>query len=219
MEAVSTCLIESNYLVREGLKNLLGKTGFRIVEEIENPVEDAENAALVILGLNENVKNTENLINQVKSYYPASRIAVLSSGTEPGLIKFCFSQGIDGYLAKSMSPSSILGSLNMIMAGEKIYPATALDFFMQDAKRNGSLPDHNLSNREMEILKHVADGKTNKEIALHRDIAESTVKAHIKTILRKLNLSNRTQAARWAFDEGLVAAERALDQSLNQSMP
>lgn len=203
MESVPTCLIESNYLVREGLKILFGETKFKIVEEIDNPVEKAENADLVILGLNENDNNLENLVNQVKNYYASSRIVVLSSGIQPDFIKFCFSHNIDGYLAKNMPPSSLLGSLNMIMEGEKMYPATALEFFMSNDKRNKT-DGNSLSNREVEILKHVADGKTNKEIALHRNIAESTVKAHLKTILRKLSLSNRTQAARWAFNEGLA---------------
>lgn len=203
MNPVSICLVEKSPLIREGLKNILDKTNFRIIAEEDTLSGQAENAMLVILGINDHEKNTECLVKRAKSSYPASRIALLSSDPEPEFIKFCFSQGVDGYLSKNMPPPSLLGSLEMIMAGERIYPVSALDSLIQGKKDITRPTDHGLSHREVEILMHVADGKTNKEIALHRNIAESTVKSHIKTILRKLNLSNRTQAARWAFNAGI----------------
>lgn len=208
-EMVTTCLMEKNYLVREGLKNLLAETNFKVTEvsasaKIQDIRSRMENADLVIYGIDESDKKPENIIGNIREIYPHSRIAILSSDINLELISSFFAQGVHGYLTKNQSPSSLLNSLYMIIAGEKIYPAAALDSFTKKNKRDAQASNYKLSSREVEILMHVADGKTNKEIALLRDIAESTVKAHIKTILRKLNLSNRTQAARWVLTEGFA---------------
>lgn len=211
MEVISVCLIEKNYLVREGLKNLLDETNFKIIKTHQNVYEDdggkdsnEQNAALVICGIDETEKNPEKLISTVKKYHPFSRIAVLSPSIEFEFFTLCFSEEVDGYLSTNLSQASLLNALGMIMSGEKVYPAAALDLLLKEKNNSARASSHALSDREIEILKHVANGKTNKEIALFHDISESTVKAHVKTILRKLNLSNRTQAARWAFGSGLT---------------
>lgn len=211
MEPVSVCLIEKNYLLREGLKALLAETNFKITATYHNIEEaghdkgnDEQNAVLVICGIDEFKNNPGEFLNRLKRNHPLSRIAVISSAADSKLITACFSEGVDGYLSRNLSSISLLNALNMIMSGEKVYPAEALDFLIKNNGNANQGERRKLSDREMEILRHVAHGKTNKQIALHRDIAESTVKAHVKTILRKLALSNRTQAARWAFSEGLT---------------
>ena len=188
MTTIATCLLENNHLVKEGLKSILADTNFKVTEapadmqDMDNMKEALSHTDLVIFGLDEDIARLENFIHAFKSAHPESKLAILGFNTEPEYITSCFAHGADGYLTKNLSPGSLL-KMN---------------------KKEKQAPDNNLSAREKEILKHLALGETNKKIALAQDIAESTVKAHIKTILRKLGLTNRTQAARWAWTEGLI---------------
>lgn len=225
MTIITTCLLENNHLIREGLKSILADTDFSITEAPANMLAlrpDPEtvnnlcrNMDLVIIGLDEYITHPEGIIGALKSQQPACRVALLGASTQAEFIRACFAQGADGYLARNLSPCALINSLQMIMAGEKIFPATALDSVVRLNRQERQVPDHNLSVREHEILRHLARGQTNKEIALQENITESTVKAHIKTILRKLRLSNRTQAAHWAWTEGLIAAHAMNDQAIN----
>lgn len=210
MAIVTTYLLENNHLVKEGLKSILAGTNYKVADALID-FEDmcgsagiAANMDLVIYGVDEEIAQMPDFIGRLKALHPDSKIAILGSDTEPQLITTCFAHGADGYLTKNISPDSLVNSLNMIMSGERIYPAVALDTLIKMNRKDKQAAEYNLSARELEILRHIALGETNKEIALERNIAESTVKAHIKTILRKLSLSNRTQAARWAWTEGLI---------------
>lgn len=216
MKTIPVCVIERNTLFREGLKSILAKAGDYEVAEAHSGIDDPEakngesqNIKLVIFGYGGGVNDSKNPISDLKGLYPRSRIVVLSSNTDLKFITSSFSAGVDGYFARDISPDSLLSSLSMIMAGEKVCPAFVLTSLMEDrAGSNGRKGDvstaHALSGREVEILRHLASGETNKQIAICNNITEATVKVHVKTILRKLSLSNRTQAAIWAFNEGMV---------------
>ncbi len=210
MTEITTYLLENNHLVNEGLKSILAETNFKVAEVPEylkdmDCLRDASlNIDLVIFGLDDEIQRLESLIDTLKLSHPASKIAIIGSNLNPEFIQSCFTHGADGYLTKNLSSCLLLNSLSMIMAGEKIYPVVALDNLLKKNKEGAHIAESHLSAREQEILKHLALGETNKEIALKQNIAESTVKAHTKTILRKLNLTNRTQAARWAWKEGLI---------------
>ncbi len=210
MESFSTCLIEKNALLREGMKSLFAGTNFKVVRtysNIDSPEmanEEKDKISLVIIGIDDDTDDPAQSINSIREYYPDSRIAVLSSDTDIDFIALCFSAGADGYFARDISPNSLLNSLNMVMAGEKICPAFVLAMILKNnVAMDGKQPDYDLSRREMEVLKHLASGQTNKQIAIIQNITEATVKVHVKSILRKLSLSNRTQAAIWALNEGL----------------
>lgn len=220
MPSISTCLIEKNVFFREGLKTLLAETDFRIEEtypdfSASSFGSHAESKAhLIILGAEDDDNDgaeMEETIKSVKSALPESRIAVMTANENSNYIASAFAAGADGCLMRNISPPALIGSLNMIMMGEKICPAAMLKLIVRretEERKAGPGPaPGSLSLREIQVLKHIAVGKSNKEIAKTLCIAEATVKVHIKAVLRKLDLANRTQAAVWAVNNGLVAEQ------------
>lgn len=213
MEMVPACLIEKNSLLREGLKSLLAETHYRITEthaDIDlagNRSPGQNNIKLVIWSADDSLEDPSIFLGDISKLYPQTRIVVLSSNSDLEFISAAFSAGADGFLARDVLPVTLLSSLNMVMAGEKICPALVPTMFSAQqarSERSESVIAGNLSQRETQILKHLANGETNKQIANTHNIAEATVKVHVKTILRKLSLANRTQAAIWAINKGLA---------------
>jgi two-component system nitrate/nitrite response regulator NarL len=114
--------------------------------------------------------------------------------------------GADGFLAKTVSPEALVQSLQLVMMGEKVYPTNLASLL---AEAGAPVPQDSLrglSAREQEILHLLVTGASNKAIAIRLGITEATVKVHLKTVLRKVDVGNRTQAAVWALNNGFAAA-------------
>ncbi|HEV7434462.1 MAG TPA: response regulator transcription factor, partial [Pseudorhizobium sp.] len=122
----------------------------------------------------------------------------------------CVACGIDGYLLEDISPEALLDSLHLVTHGEKVYPSQLATYLCaehlspprRDVKELGHIIP--LSDRELHIVQWLADGCPNKVIATKLDITEATVKVHVKAILKKLGVQNRTQAAIWAIQHGIT---------------
>jgi two-component system, NarL family, nitrate/nitrite response regulator NarL len=118
--------------------------------------------------------------------------------------------GADGFLTEDISGLALVQSLELVVAGERVLPGVLGEFIARQGIyplfREQS-PDIGLSPRESDILKRLAQGQSNKVIANALNISESTVKGCVKTILKKIAAQNRTQAAVWALNEGLLLAE------------
>ena len=113
--------------------------------------------------------------------------------------------GIDGLLAKAVSPEALVQSLQLVMMGEKVYPTNLAALLTEAGAPAPEASLRGLSAREQEILQLLVTGASNKLIAIRLGIAEATVKVHLKTLLRKLDVNNRTQAAIWAMTNGFSA--------------
>ncbi|MBD0316775.1 MAG: response regulator transcription factor [Nitrospiraceae bacterium] len=113
--------------------------------------------------------------------------------------------GADGIQIKNVSPEALIQSLQLIMLGEKVFPTNLASMLLG---MNTISPQHSirgLSPREQEILQALVTGASNKTIAIRLGITEATVKVHLKTLLRKIDVNNRTQAAIWAMNNGFTA--------------
>jgi two-component system nitrate/nitrite response regulator NarL len=118
--------------------------------------------------------------------------------------------GADGFLIKNVSPEALIQSLQLIMLGEKVFPTNLASMLLD---MNAVSPQHSvrgLSPREQEILQALVTGASNKLIAIKLGITEATVKVHLKTLLRKIDVNNRTQAAIWAMNNGFSADDTAI---------
>lgn len=154
-------------------------------------------------------ERTEELLNVASSL---EGVPVLLAGPVPdpalmeSVLKLLSQDVVDGYLLTDYSQDIFITSLNLAMLGGKMVPA---DFFrvMYGAttshEENGDRQPISLSEREVEILRCLVAGETNKEIANALNIAEGTVKVHMKTLLLKIKAVNRTQAAIWAMKHGI----------------
>jgi len=142
---------------------------------------------------------------------PAAPVIMLSAYAESDEILECIDLGVRGYVPKSSSEEVLGHALSLVLAGEVFIPSSAVDRLNAGARRDlpaglQALPDDNplrrLSARQRETLALMIEGHSNKEIARKLGLLESTVKAHIKVILKKLSAHNRTQAALIAADLG-----------------
>jgi two-component system nitrate/nitrite response regulator NarL len=139
------------------------------------------------------------------------RIVVLTNEMSSQRLAQSLAAGVDGYLLKDMSPNALAQSLRLVLLGEKVFPTNLApmlisgNFDPAPAIQQVVQP-RGLSEREVQILTCLVNGFSNKSIANRLEVTEGTVKVHLKSLLRKLNVSNRTQAAIWALNSGIGGA-------------
>lgn len=142
---------------------------------------------------------------------PEVPVVILSAHAEPEEIVECMGLGVRGYIPKSATESVLRNAVSLVLAGEIYVPRRAIDQILTEGGSDftedlDGLPESNplrqLTPRQRSTLALIIEGRTNKEIARSLDLLESTVKAHVKVILRKLSAQNRTQAALIAADLG-----------------
>ena len=206
-----TYLIEENTFVREGLKALLQKSNHTPVVELDDVKKaaasiDREQCDLIILGTGERGDvELSSALEMLKAWFSDVHILILASELNMDLVKASFSAGADGFILKDISSEAFLHSLDLVALGEKVFPTALAALLLEDKNSDAAnnaprLPDDQvLSHRERDIVLCLERGDSNKIIARQLGITESTVKVHVKAILRKLGLKNRTQAAIWSM--------------------
>lgn len=211
MEVATVSLIEPGALFREGVKRLLESADFEIRAEaatIEEYLDQDEHAEDVILL---NTDATPEGVVSLKNARPDAFIVIMSDEIEIDRLRSFFTVGVDGYLLKTLSSSAFISSIRLVLLGEKVFPSdlalmiSSSNAFHQFFLSDGHDSSGKLSDRETEIVRLLSEGASNKVIANKLTITEATVKVHLKSILRKLGLENRTQAAIWAVRHGLAA--------------
>jgi two-component system nitrate/nitrite response regulator NarL len=148
-------------------------------------------------------------VSQIRAAAPRTRIVILADSIRINRLADAMTTGVDGYLLKNMSADALHQSLRIVLLGEKVFPTELAKLLTGDrlVSRSdlGSTRHLNgLSDREMQILSHVRKGGQNKQIANDLKISDGTVKVHLKSILKKIHVQNRTQAALWAHDHGVA---------------
>ena len=206
-EPCPTTLVEANCLFRDGLRYLLAGTRFAVAAEfstVEHALAHADAGAapgLLVVGQAEPVPGD---LEQLRQACPAARLVVLADRVTIDGLRDAMAAGADGFLAKTVSPEALVQSLQLVMMGEKVYPTNLASLLAEAGAPvpQGSL--RGLSAREQEILHLLVTGASNKAIAIRLGITEATVKVHLKTVLRKVDVGNRTQAAVWALNNGFT---------------
>lgn len=193
----SVMLVDDHQLVREGIKHLLDQNRFTVVGEASSPQEavhmaDRLRPDIVLLDMNMPGGNGVDAARRMMFTHPNIKIVLISmmpmkQETLRGLQSF-----IKGYISKSASASDLNNVLEHVAQGGSAFP---------EFDNNVPLID-SLTPREQDILRELVQGHSNKVIANNLDVAEGTIKVHIKTILKKLHVSNRTQAALYAYEQG-----------------
>ena len=212
MISASLLVIETNKLFREGLRHIFSASSFEIVHEagsVEDAIPFVESLqpALVLVGLPDSDDVTTR-VSQIRAAAPCTRIVILAESVRINRLADAMTSGVDGYLLKNMSADALHQSLRIVSLGEKVFPSELANLLTSErlASRSdrGSMHHLNgLSDREMQILSHVRKGGQNKQIANDLKISDGTVKVHLKSILKKIHVQNRTQAAIWAHDHGV----------------
>lgn len=164
---------------------------------------------VILLDLQMPRKDGVAAIAEIRALQPAARILVLTSFDDDERVFKAMKAGALGYLLKDASPAYLLEAIRNVAAGKAtLHPDIALKL-IQELHRPSPLPPtaEPLTAREMEVLKLVARGLANAEIAGQLTVSERTVRTHISNILGKLHLANRTQAALYALKEGWASLD------------
>jgi two-component system nitrate/nitrite response regulator NarL len=206
MTSSRTVLIEPSCLFRQGLKHLLADTRFAVEVEfstIEQAVGDTVASGLVIIG---KASTEPGDLQQLREAYSEARIVVLASDLTVDALRDAMNAGADGFLMNDVSPEALLQSLELVMLGEKVFPTNLAAMLLDLSNAPSPLNSvRGVTPREHEILQALVTGSSNKMIANRLGITEATVKIHLKTLLRKIDVNNRTQAAIWAVNNGFSA--------------
>jgi DNA-binding NarL/FixJ family response regulator len=215
MEALRILLVDDHLLFRKGLARLLGaQPDFEVVGEAADGLEAVEQAQslhpdLVLMDIR--MPNCDGLeaTRRIKAYMPDVRVVMLSVSDDEGDLVTAVRYGADGYLLKDLLPETLFQQLRGLMAGEApMSRAMTGKLLRQLAQQSQPIAQPSasevLSARECEVVALVADGLSNAEIAEELGIARNTVKNHLRSILAKLGVRNRAQAAAYAVSHGLV---------------
>ncbi|TWB45514.1 LuxR C-terminal-related transcriptional regulator [Nitrospirillum pindoramense] len=230
MAAHDVLVIDPSTLFRQGLRQLLPED-FRVVAEARDvEAVRAELAAptpndtpggkptardavtreisLVLFDVTD-AAEFRTSVSQLHAAFPDARLVYLTNGFDASRLRMALEAGIDGYLTKDRSSNALIQSLHLVMLGEKVFPSD-LALLLTQQSQAGTVgttgPHKGLSMRETQILRALVKGESNKVIANGLHITEATVKVHLKSLLRKINCNNRTQAAIWALNNGLTEA-------------
>jgi two-component system, NarL family, nitrate/nitrite response regulator NarL len=214
MDGMPILHIDRNQLFREGLRRLLDDSPFYVMCEAATFSDgmsqiDSGRPAIVIIDTNGFGDVLIELVARARTAVVPPRVVVLTDTFGIPKLIGALTAGVDGYLLKDMSTDALKQSLRLVMVGEKVFPTDLAHLLINNrygADANSvSEGGRALSVRETEILSCLVNGHSNKAIANRLQITEGTVKMHLKGVLKKIQAQNRTQAAIWALQNGIVA--------------
>ncbi len=208
MNVINVVLADASRLFREGLKRIIGNDKYEIVGEFASVSEASAqfdltnyNVRMLICDPATNPAAEFATLKALKERMPTLSIIILTDVLASNFLGSALASGADSYLPKTISSDALRYSMEIVLLEEEIFPTLvrvlcecALDTTPpQQAVSEAPVPP--LSLREAQILRCLMNGTSNKGIARELNMAEATVKVHLKSLLRKLNASNRTQAA------------------------
>jgi DNA-binding NarL/FixJ family response regulator len=222
MEPLRILLADDHLLFRKGLTQLLGsQPDFKVVGEATNGLEAvaqtrALHPDLVLMDINMPESDGFEATRQIKAKVPDVKIVMLTVSEDAEDLRAAIQAGADGYLLKDLSPDTLFQQLRGLALGETpISRAMTGKLFDQLAQKDQPVAQPTaaagkLSKRENQVLALVVSGYSNQEIAEELSIAHNTVKNHLRSILSKLGVKNRTQAAAYAVSHGLVSLPKQI---------
>ncbi|EPH8714282.1 response regulator [Neisseria gonorrhoeae] len=206
---IKIILIDDHTLFRSGIKALLSRQhGFEVIGEATDGLSGIKMISrlqpdVVLLDLDMPGMNGREALSQIISINPQQAVIMLTVSEDSDDLAECMRIGARGYLLKNINADFLLESIRKAAEGDNVFSPEMTAKLVkslispQPAQRTQALSS--LTPRELEILGYLAAGHSNKIIARHLDLAESTVKVHVQNLLRKLNLSSRVQAAVYAI--------------------
>lgn len=214
-ERIRILIVDDHTLVREALGLLIsGELDMQVVGQAGDGLEAVRQAELlqpdvILLDLMMPHKNGIEAMAEIKQVNPTTRILVLTSFVEDDKVFPAIKAGALGYLLKDSSSRELLEAIRDTYHGESWIHSAIARKLIRELNQPSELPptENPLTEREAEVLKLVGQGLANQTIAERLAISERTVRAHVSSILTKLHLANRTQAALYAVREGFTNLE------------
>lgn len=212
MEKIKVMIVDDHSLIREGLKQLLEFDGsIEIVAEATNGIECLEKLNIyepdvLLLDINMPEKNGIEVLRKMKANNSPVKVLILTVHNELEYLMNAVDIGVDGYILKDSEFVELKRAINAVLEGENyiqpsLIPALNSQLVNRDIEKDKIAL---LTSRELEVLAQVANGMFNKEIATNLNISERTVKNHISNIFKKIDVSDRTQAAVFAIKNNII---------------
>jgi len=216
-KTISVMIVDDHAIVRQGLKALLGREDMEVVGEANcgpDAVELAGELQPDVMLLDIRMKDGDGLqcLPQLQAVAPDTKVIMLTTYANPGYLARAIRDGAVGYLSKDVDPNQVVKAIRTVAAGEEIINRELLREALagsvdesEPTSEPTELPVEELSDREIDVLRLIAAGLSNAAIADSLTISVSTVKTHVRHILEKLHVSDRTQAALWAVRNNITA--------------
>ncbi len=203
-------IAEDHQIVREGLRLFLdAQPDMEVVAEAENGIQALEAVQrhkpdVLLLDLLMPEMDGLAVLRALPQTAPQTRVLVLTSANEDRLVLPAVRAGATGYVLKTISSSELAEAVRKVARGEPVLHPEITRMLMREVRQGpGAVAGEAFTQRELEVLSLLAHRLTNKEIAAELGVSETTVKTHVRNILRKLGVSTRAEAARYAQEQGL----------------
>lgn len=220
---IRVLVVDDHELFRQGVCSILQKSSeIDIVAEAENGEIAIEKCRellpdVVLMDINMPVCDGLEATRQIKREHPYVKILILTVSDAEEMLFEAVKSGASGYVLKNASPTIVIDSVRRVSAGEPVIPGNLAMQIISEFSKPTSKPVRQqvdeLTEREVEVLRHLSVGATNRDIASALYISENTVRNHVRNILEKLHLGNRVQAAAYAVREGYIIEQDDEDES------
>ena len=207
---IKIIIADDHQLIREGLKRVIQReTDFELIAETDNPLEVIELVQtkefdVLILDINFPQKSGFEVLKEVKLIKPQSRILMLSIHPEERYALRTLKAGASGYLNKDCEPEELLNAIRTISVGKKYITPSIGDRLLSSKDNSLENPLEILSDREFEVLRLIAEGKNQTEIAEMLSLGVSTVNTYRSRILEKLELKSDSEIVCFAMEKNLI---------------
>jgi NarL family two-component system response regulator LiaR len=213
MDPIRVVLVDDHRIVRRGLRSFLeafpditvvgeSSSGEAVLEQVEGWLPDVVIMDLLMPGGMDGIETTR----RVRSITPHTQIVVLTAHTDDARVVASLRAGAIGYVRKDAEPEILLAAVRAAARGQSMLDPAVAGTVLQELVSSTEIR-RDLTERELEVLRLLAHGRTNREIAEELVLGEETVKTHVGNILAKLHLAHRTQAVVHAFKQGLISLD------------
>ena len=213
MNPIRVVLVDDHHVVRQGIRSYLesypdlvvvgeAESGEAALEQVERWLPEVVVMDLLMPGGIDGIETTRHL----RERSPHTQVVVLTAFTDEARVVAALRVGAIGYVRKDAKPEVLLAAVRGAARGQSVLDPSVAGRVLQELLNSSGI-NHNLTDRELEVLRHLAHGRTNREIATLLTISEETVKTHVGNILAKRQLAHRTQAALYALKQGYVSLD------------
>ena len=207
---ISVLIVDDHAIVRSGLKTMLEGSNITVVAEASDGPGGVQQTLahrpdVVLLDIRMQKSDGLQTLEQIRNEAPETRIMILSTFDNPTYVARSIALGAKDYVLKGISRQELISRIQMVAADQPVVEGSLMSSVKAMMTENSSESlEFPLTNREMQVLRHIALGLSNREIGNSLSISIETVKEHVQNILRKIHAVDRTQAAVWAVKQGIV---------------